>query len=50
MKDPMSLVPFQGAVEVELVLENPFVGGDVGANGAWDKIRGVIGNQRNKFD
>jgi hypothetical protein len=28
-KDPVSLVSFQGAVEVELVHENPFAGNDI---------------------
>jgi hypothetical protein len=37
-KDPTSLVPFQRAVGVELVLENLFADDDVGANGARDKI------------
>jgi hypothetical protein len=32
-KDTVSLVPLQGTVRVELVLQNPFVGDDVGANG-----------------
>jgi hypothetical protein len=32
-KDLASLIPFQRAVGVELVLDNPFVGDDVGANG-----------------
>jgi hypothetical protein len=48
-KDPVSLVPFQRAVGVELVLENPFVSDDVAANGARDKIPGVVGNQGNKL-
>jgi hypothetical protein len=49
MKDPTSLVPFQRAVEAELVLENPFVSDDVGANGARDMISGVVGDQGSKF-
>jgi hypothetical protein len=48
-KDPASLVPFQRAVKVELVLENLFVGDDVGSNGARDKIPGVVGDQGSKF-
>jgi hypothetical protein len=48
-KNPASLVPFQRAVGVELVLENSFAGDDVGANGAKDKIRGVVGDQASKF-
>jgi hypothetical protein len=49
MKDPMSLVPFQRAVRVELMLENLFVSDDVGANGARDKITGVIADQGSKL-
>jgi hypothetical protein len=41
----MSLVPFQGAVGVELVLEDLFAGEDVGANRTRDKIPSVIGDQ-----
>jgi hypothetical protein len=48
-KNPTSLVPFQGAVRIELVLENPLATDDVGANGVRDKISGVVGNQGNKF-
>jgi hypothetical protein len=48
-KNPASLVSFQGAVGIELVLENPLVGDDVGANGARDKILGVVGDQGSKF-
>jgi hypothetical protein len=48
-KDLASLVPFQRAVEVELVFENPFAGDDIGANGARDKISGVVGDQNNKL-
>jgi hypothetical protein len=47
MKDPVSLVPFQRAIRVELMLENPFTGDAVGANGARDKIPGVVGDQGN---
>jgi hypothetical protein len=48
-KNPVSLVPFQGAVGIELVLENPLAGDDVGANGARDKIPGVVHDQGSKF-
>jgi hypothetical protein len=41
----MSLVPFQGAVKVELMLEDPFICDDVGANRTRDKISSVIGDQ-----
>jgi hypothetical protein len=49
VKDPMSLVPFQSVIRVKLVLENLFDGGDVGANGARDKIPGAVGNQGGKL-
>jgi hypothetical protein len=49
VKNPASLVPFQGTIGIELVLENPLVGDDVGANGARDKILGVVGDQGSKF-
>jgi hypothetical protein len=45
MNDPGSLVPLQRAVEVELMLKNPFAGDDIIANGARDKIPGVVGDQ-----
>jgi hypothetical protein len=48
-KNPVSLVRFQGAVGIELVLENPLVGDNVGANGVRDKIPGVVGDQGSKF-
>jgi hypothetical protein len=48
-KDPGSLVPFQIAVRVQLVLQNPFAGVDVGANGARDKVPCVVGDQGSKF-
>jgi hypothetical protein len=48
-KNPASLVPFQGAVGIELVLENPLASDDVGVNGARDKISGVVGDQGSKF-
>jgi hypothetical protein len=44
-KDPTSLVSFQGAVRVELVLQDPFAGGDVGVNRTRDKIPNVVGDQ-----
>jgi hypothetical protein len=48
-KDPASLVPFQRAVEVELVLENPFAGDDVGANRTRNKVPCVVGDQGSKL-
>jgi hypothetical protein len=48
-KNPVSLVPFQGAIRIELVLENALAGDDVGANGVTDKIPGVVGDQGSKF-
>jgi hypothetical protein len=48
-KDPTSLVPIQSDIGLELVLEDPFAGDVVGANGAHDKIPGVVGNQGSKF-
>jgi hypothetical protein len=48
-KNPASLVPFQGAIRIELVLENPLAGDDVGANGVRGKIPGVVGDQGSKF-
>jgi hypothetical protein len=47
LKDPVSLVPFLRAIRVELMLENSFTGDAVGANGARDKIPGVVGDQGN---
>jgi hypothetical protein len=44
-----NLVPFHSVVGVELVLEDPFAGDDVRANGVWNKIPVVVGNQGNKF-
>jgi hypothetical protein len=49
VKDPTRLVPFQRAVEVEHVIENPFDGDDVGANGVRNKIPGVVADQDNKL-
>jgi hypothetical protein len=41
----MSLVPLQGAIGIELVLKDLFVGDDVRANRTRDKIPSVIGDQ-----
>jgi hypothetical protein len=49
IKDPASLVPFQSAIGVELVLEDPFAGDDVRANRAWDKMPGFVGDRGSKF-
>jgi hypothetical protein len=49
VKDPASLVAFQRAIRVELVLKNPFAGDDVGENEARDKISGVVGDQGSKL-
>jgi hypothetical protein len=43
------LVPLQRVIGVELVLEEPYAGDDIGANGARDKILDVDGDQGNKF-
>jgi hypothetical protein len=48
-KNPVSLVPFHGVVKIKLVLKNPLAGDDVGANGARDKILGVVDDQGSKF-
>jgi hypothetical protein len=45
VKDPMSLVPLQGAVRVELVLEDLFVGDDIGAKKTRNKIPSDVGDQ-----
>jgi hypothetical protein len=47
--DPASLIPFQRVIGVELVLKNLFVGDDVGANGARNKIPCVVGDQGSKL-
>jgi hypothetical protein len=39
-KDPVSLVPFQRVIGVELVPEKSFVGDNIGANGRW--IRSLV--------
>jgi hypothetical protein len=49
VNDSVSLVLFQNVVRVKLVLENPFTGEDVRANGARDKIPSVVGYQGSKF-
>jgi hypothetical protein len=48
-KNPASIVPVHGAIRIELVLHNPLAGDDVGANGARDKISGVVGDQGSKL-
>jgi hypothetical protein len=45
VKNPTSLVPFQGAIGVKLVIEDSFAGDDIGANRMRDKIPSVIGDQ-----
>jgi hypothetical protein len=44
-KNPASLVPFQDAIRVKLVLEDPFVGDDAGANMTREKLPSVVGDQ-----
>jgi hypothetical protein len=44
VKDPMSLITCSSH-QVELVLDDPFVGDDVGANRMRDKILSVAGDQ-----
>jgi hypothetical protein len=44
-KNPLSLVLFQGDIEVELVFEDPFAGDDVGANRTRDKLLSIVGDQ-----
>jgi hypothetical protein len=48
-KDSACLVPFQRAIGVELVLEDPFTGDNVGANRARDKISSIVGDQGSKL-
>jgi hypothetical protein len=48
-KNLASLVPVQGAIEIELVLENPLTGDDVGANWTPEKILGFVGDQGSKL-
>jgi hypothetical protein len=49
VKYPASLVPLQGTIRVELVFENPFSSGNIGANRVRDKIPGVVGDQGSKL-
>jgi hypothetical protein len=46
---PASLVPLQSVVEVELVIEDPFVSDDIRANGTRDKILNVFFDQDSNF-
>jgi hypothetical protein len=48
-KNPASLVPFQDAIGVKLVLEYPFVGDDVGVNMTREKLPSVVGDQSIRF-
>jgi hypothetical protein len=47
-KNPVSLVPVQGVIGIEVVFENPLANDDVGANGTTGKIPGVVGDQGSK--
>jgi hypothetical protein len=49
VRNPVSLVPFQGATGIKLVLKNALAGDDIGANGAKDKILGIVGHQGSKL-
>jgi hypothetical protein len=49
VKNPVSHVPVQGDIEIELVHENPLAGDDIGANRMTDKIPGVAGDQGSKL-
>lgn len=44
-KDPLSLVPIEGAVGVALVDEHPFASDNVAASGTVNQVLGVIGKQ-----
>jgi hypothetical protein len=44
-KDPTNLVPLQGAIGVELVVEDPFTSDDIRANRTRDKIPNVVCDQ-----
>jgi hypothetical protein len=44
-KNPASLVPFQDAIGVKLVLEDPFVGDNIGVNMTREKLPSVVGDQ-----
>jgi hypothetical protein len=48
-KDPTSYVSFLYAIRVELVFEDPFAGGDVGANGLRNEIPRVVGDEGINF-
>jgi hypothetical protein len=45
----VSLVLFQRVVRAKFVLEDPFIGDDIGANGVREKMSGVVGDQGSKF-
>jgi hypothetical protein len=49
VKNPTNLVLVQGAVRIELVLENLLACDDVGVNRTRDKIIGVAGDQGSKL-
>jgi hypothetical protein len=42
VKDPMHLVPLEGIIRLEFVLEDPLAGEHVGLSGAWHEILGVV--------
>jgi hypothetical protein len=44
-----SLVPVQGVIEIDLMLENPLADDDVGGNMTRDKIPSVVGDQGSKL-
>lgn len=44
-KHPAGLVPVEGAVGLELVLEEPLAGDDVGATWTRNKIPGAVGEE-----
>jgi hypothetical protein len=48
-KNPTSLVPLQCTIGVELVLEDPLAGDDVGVNRTRDKISNIVGDQSSIF-
>jgi len=45
MEDPACLVPFQSSISMELVLEDPLAGDDVGARRARNKIPSLVRQQ-----
>jgi hypothetical protein len=49
VKNPVSFVPVQAAVGIELVHENPLASDDIEANGRRDKIPSVVGDQGSKL-